>query len=167
MARLIQIGWEVEFNKPILASPSEKVLNRYSSIPADYLCFLRTVSRCVSPTKTTWVLCNEDFDGTSSSAFAWNEWEKICLEVAGNNATESDEIISFWDHHVPVVYSVYSGYAFLAIEQNSEGAKSIVVGYEPDFKVESIVAQSFIECMEMISKIGFDTSLSKLLLRFQ
>ena len=73
------------------------------------------------PDETGWFLCIDDFNGTSDSAYTWNEFEQISLQAAEDSHDEEwkRSIIQFWDDHLPIFLSVRSGYAYYAINNIS------------------------------------------------
>ena len=68
--------------------------------------------------------------------FQWNDLELQSLEYADNDSG----IIAYWDKHLPIFISVDGEYSYYAI--NTENG-NIVVGYEPEFEVSSVVADDF------------------------
>src|SRR5688572_19191223 len=80
-------GWHVRSSLSPVQLPDD-VAQRYPVLPQDYREFLRQVEACISPDETVWFLCVSDFRGTSESAFAWNEWERISLDAA-----EEDDVL--------------------------------------------------------------------------
>src|SRR5215212_1993951 len=121
-------GWCVELwdgATPPALDPSFTL--RYPRIPADYVKFLQRVKLCVNAGDTVWFLCLENYNSTSDSVWAWNAMEQMDLE--GHEWT-SDEVIDFWNRHMPFMYSVGGEYAYLAFRVSEERFGSVVEGWE-------------------------------------
>jgi hypothetical protein len=58
-------------------------------------------------------------------------------------------IEEFWDHHLPLLMSLKSGYAYLAVEKDS---LSIVGGVEPEWEETEVIARSLLELLELIAR---------------
>ena len=80
-------------------------------------------------------------------AFQWNEWELISLEAAEGDSVWTDDIIGFWNGHLPIFASVNGGYSYYAISMEDG---SIVHGFEPEFEKCEIVAASFNDFMKKV-----------------
>ena len=135
-------GWSVQehLNSAFRLPPA--IAARYPRLPESLLEFLSGLALCVDATETTWILCQSDYDGTGSSAFSWDEWEKLSLSVAGN-PDDIAKVRAFWDGHFPFMFSVGSGYAFHAICTAPDKFGRVVEGCEPDFEEALPVADSF------------------------
>jgi hypothetical protein len=62
----------------LLASPEPlepEVRARYSWVPREIIDLVESVESVVSKDEKTWLLTVRDFNGSSESAFSWNEWE--------------------------------------------------------------------------------------------
>ncbi len=103
----------------------------------------------------TWVLTSRDFSSTTDAAFAWNEWERQSLEAAAGDPVLEALIVAFWNDHCPVMMSVRSGYAYLAIEK---GTLLIVEGDEPELEEARVVASSLLEALERAAPSEATTS---------
>jgi len=123
-ARVVEIlehsGWSVR-KKATPLTLDAKLSSRYPSLPADYVELLASVESCPSPDDKAWFLCEQEYNGKTDSAYAWNEFEKQSLDGADDDEEWRKEIVRFWDAHFPMLLSVKSGYAYLAIRM-SDGA---------------------------------------------
>jgi hypothetical protein len=129
LALLRSKGWT------IIESSGEVVLNeefrrRYPRIPEQYTKFLTRVASCVNKDETVWFLCVSDYNGTSDAGFAWNEFEKMDLEGAGDDKEWRNETTAFWDAHLPFLLSVGGEYAHRSFRVTGEKFGSVVDGYE-------------------------------------
>lgn len=138
-------GWNVEWNETQSEYLPEIIANRYEKIPKQWLDFIRSIKRMISPDETTWFLCAENFVMQHDETFQWNEWESISLGSAENDMEWKSEIKRFWNNHLPIVMSVKSGYSYYAIAVKDG---SIVYGEEPEFEECEIVAVSFMDFMK-------------------
>jgi len=116
---------------------------RYPRLPVSLIEFLSGLTSCADSSQTTWFLCQSDYEGTSNSAFRWNEWEQVSLDSARGDTRWITQIRAFWDSHFPFLYSVHSGYAFHAVCTAANRFGQIVAGYGPEFEEVSPVADSF------------------------
>lgn len=112
----------------------------------EHLSFLRRFSLLCGADETTWFLSAGDYAGTTDSAFAWNEFERLSLDAA-LDAEDRARIASFWARHLPILLSVAGDYAFLAIDR-ATGA--VVHGVEPEFEATTPVASSLEALFEAI-----------------
>lgn len=143
-------GWTVKPSGSPRKIP-RSVVERYRWLPGDALEFAETLEQAVSPDETAWLLTSADFAGTSSAAFAWNEWERQSLDAAGSDEDWRREISHFWDEHFPIMMSVKAGYAYFAIQMQ---ALSVVVGEAPEFEEVSRVAASLAEFVDVLESNG-------------
>ena len=143
-------GWRIETGgTPIPAS----LRARHPSIPGAFEAFATAVRACVSPTETEWFLTATDYAGEGHAAFAWNEWELLSLDAAGDDEQGREAIRRFWDRHLPILLSVRDGYAYLAIDLESPGG-AVVAGREPEFEDVVVVARSFEELTTRVAAEG-------------
>ncbi len=140
ISRMKQKGWDIAWNETQDKCILEIITDRYTNIPEEWLEFAGSIRHMVSPDETTWFLGTEDFDVQGDQAFRWNEWERISLESAGDDAEWTGRIKEFWDQHLPIVMSVKGGYSYYAISM-ADG--SVVHGSEPEFEACEVVAPSF------------------------
>ncbi|APM39455.1 SMI1/KNR4 family protein [Clostridium kluyveri] len=144
-------GWNVKRHQNTDVCLPDNIISRYPSISKEYIEFLKSVNVCIAPDDSSWFLCLDDYNGVSDSAYSWNEIEKLCLEEAENDEEWKQEITEFWDCHLPVYFSVKSGYAYYALNTTGESG-SIVHGYEPEFEETDIVTTSFVDFLDAIMK---------------
>ena len=147
LEKLRSLGWQVELLDRPQGLP-EEVSGRYPWIPADYAQVIARAKTIVSPDETAWLLTAHDFSGTGARAYAWNEWERQSLEAAGDDSAWQDEIRTFWNRHFPVLTSVKSGYAYLAIDS---ATARVVSGEEPEYEETEVVAGSMKELLGLIT----------------
>ena len=142
-------GWTVEAQAETAFLLLPVIAARYPRLPDSLVDFLSGLSLCADVTKTTWFLCQRDYDGRGDSAFRWDEWEQLSLSAANGQPELVTEIRSFWDTHFPFMFSVRSGYAYHAVCTSEDEFGKIVKGCEPEFEEVSQVAGSFDEFLSM------------------
>jgi hypothetical protein len=147
--RLRSIGWSCRWGREAVGLPSH-VQSRYPWVPSEYKEFLSALLDCVSPAETTWILPPADFAGTSDSAFAWDEWERLSLDSADGDEGLISEIRTFWDSHIPICLSIGDGYSFYAIRVSDQSGL-VVTGREPEFEDACPVAASFTEFLSKLT----------------
>jgi hypothetical protein len=136
-------GWKIEPRGDRSVSFNESFSRRHPRIPPSYTQFLQRVVSCSNQAENVWFLCSDDYNGTKAeSAWAWNEFEKIDLDGARDEQTAS-EIVEFWDHHLPFMYSVAGDYAHLSFRLAGGSFGSVVEGYDIALTDVSDVASSF------------------------
>lgn len=128
--------WNVATSAGDALNLNPAVLARYPHIPDAYLAFLRHVAECSNPMQTAWFLCASDYnaDGSDDITFRWNEWERLGLEAADGDQEEVERIRQFWDSHLPIMSSVRSDYAYLAILLSPADCGAVVYGFAPEFE---------------------------------
>lgn len=147
LALLRSKGWTItEASGP--AQLNDGFRQRYPRIPGQYEKFLSRVGSCVNKDETVWFLCASDYNGTSEAGFAWNEFEKIDLEGAGDDREWRDETIAFWDNHLPFLLSVGGEYAHRSFRVTGEKFGSVVDGYE-ELTAVSDFATSFADFIRL------------------
>jgi hypothetical protein len=111
---LRRAGWRVVDGGPVFGPPIA-LSQRYPPLPAAYVEFVDGLLGCVSPDDTAWFLTRHDFTGRSDSAYHWDEWERMMLEV--DTEDERPTTRAFWDHHLPILHTVGGdlGYVALAV----------------------------------------------------
>ena len=132
--KLKKKGWNIQVAETNEFSLPKELGERYPDIPSELKDFLSGLKKCVHPDETVWFLCQDDYWGTSNSAFKWNEWELLSLDAADGDEDFISDIKSFWDYHFPFYYSIHSGYQFIAVSLKQENYGSIVLGFEPEFE---------------------------------
>lgn len=141
----------------LLASPEPlepEVRARYSWVPREIIDLVESVESVVSKDEKTWLLTVRDFNGSSESAFSWNEWERLSLDATDDPASRA-RISQFWDGHFPLFASVRFGYAYLALER---GTLNIVEGDEPEFEEARLEARSLGEMLQKMAQPARATS---------
>ena len=117
---LAAAGWTVR-ERSAVGSPDDvwpaELRQRYPTIPPSLTQFVARVEACVNPDETGWFLSAADYAGTSDSAFAWNEWERMELESyeEAGDAERAGEVRDFWDAYLPFYLDVRSEYAYFAV----------------------------------------------------
>jgi hypothetical protein len=132
-------------NSPIPVA--EALVKKYGPLPADYSVFLSRIATCVDPTETVWFLTCDEFLGRTDAAFKWNEFELQSLEAAAGDPLWTAEVRAFWSTHLPILISVKSGYAFMALKI-TDG--TVVLGREPDYEEIEPVSGSFAELCRVL-----------------
>lgn len=126
----------------------DRILSRYEWVPASVWEFVRSMDLVTSSHEKTWFLTGRDFCGESESAFTWDEWERQSLEAADTDNDWRDQILGFWDSHLPLAISVGNEYRYLALHR---GDLSVVAGEEPEFEETSRISNSFNDLFRMIT----------------
>jgi hypothetical protein len=88
-------------------------------------------------------LCQADYEGSSESAYRWDEWEQLCLEASQGDGELIAGVRGFWDRHLPFMHCVGSGYGYFALVTSTEGFGQVVAGFEPLFDEATAIAGSF------------------------
>lgn len=142
-------SWHFNYtNSDNLVLPLD-LTKRYPKIPEEYLEFLKNIKGCISADEKAWFFDINDFSNNSDSAFKWNEIEEMCLLEAEDDDEWKEEIIGFWDEHIPIVFSLRDGYAYYAINVGDKFG-AIVYGIEPEFEEVEVIAPTFKEFLEGI-----------------
>lgn len=105
------------------------------SVPASQIAWASSFSRLSSPDETAWFLSLDDYAGSSTDAFAWNEFETMS-RAAAMSAEDEAAVAEFWGRHCPILLSVREQYSFLAVRVDG----AIVHGEEPEFESTTDVA---------------------------
>ena len=122
--------------------------NRFPWLPADVADFLCNFDSVISPDQKAWLITWLELSGESDSSFAWNQWELDSLSAAEGVGDWQADIRGFWDDHFPILLSVKSAYAFVAIRKDT----AIVIGEEPEFEETVEIANGFSEFIQMLYK---------------
>ena len=121
---------------------------RYPHIPTEIEAFITSYTNAETADGKAWLLSARDFLSTDDSEFAPDEFEKISLSSAEGDLNWRQEIIEFWDKHLPIYMSVKDGYEYIAY--NLETGK-FVEGIEPEFEETSEVASSISSFLKYIN----------------
>ena len=148
ISRLRESGWTVEEQSGRSFQLPPDIAARYPRLPEALIEFLSGLTLCMDSSQKTWFLCQGDFEGSSGSAFRWDEWERLSLDAARGDARLISEIRGFWDTHFPFLFSVHSGYAYHAACTAGDRFGHVVVGGEPEFEEAQPVADSFESFLE-------------------
>ncbi len=140
-------GWKVEINQENNNVLPDEIIKRYKNITPGWYEFIKGLNVLMSGDETIWFLCCKDFYEQDENVFQWNEWERISLESAEDDAEWGKAITAFWDSYFPIVLSVKDGYSYYAI---SMGDGAIVYGSEPEFEECRKIADSFDDFLKMI-----------------
>lgn len=117
-----------------------------SRLPVEFAKASKTFALLASADETVWFLSALDYLRKNPiSAFAWDEYQKICLDAAEDDEQEISEINKFWSRYTPLLLAVRSGYAYLAYDIESG---CIVSGREPEFEHVERFADSFVSLAE-------------------
>lgn len=129
---------------------------RYGTLPEPLYVWIQWVSKLVAPQEQAWFLTEADYsepydDAVSDpdTTFRWNEWERISLDAAADDAEWQQQIRSFWDRYMPIVMIVQPEYAFYAVDTYSS-VGAVIYGREPEFEDSEEVAASFEEFLQRI-----------------
>lgn len=126
-------NWNIILNSDKTDLP-ENIKIRYN-IPKQWYEFISKMQVCENDDATKWFLTPRDYL-PNEEGFQWNEIELQSLEY-GNN---ENEIISFWNKHLPIFLSVDGEYSYFAI--NTENG-NVISGFEPEYEASTVVADSF------------------------
>jgi hypothetical protein len=145
------IGWNVRTRRPRAPRLPLALRERHAPLPGPYEAFLRACTRCHSPDRTVWFLCEADLGVTDPAGFRWDEWERLSLETAAadRDAEFAARVRAFWARHLPVLLSVHSDHAYLAIETSTG---RVVSGASPDFEDVTLVCDSFDQVFGLIGR---------------
>lgn len=105
-------------------------------MPGSYVEFLSSFSTLSNGSDDVWFLSLEDYLGRSQSAFSWNEFKTMSLDVADSEEAAA-RIEEFWNRYIPIAMMTGGHYAYLGIDTVS-GA--VVHGEEPEFEQVSTVS---------------------------
>ena len=124
-------------------------IKRYQNIPEEIETFITSYTKAETADGKTWLLSASDFLSTSESEFAPDEFEKISLSSAEGDLNWRQEIIEFWNKHLPIYISVRSGYEYIAYNLETG---NFVEGVEPQFEETSEVASSISGFLKYVKK---------------
>ncbi|MDH6283778.1 hypothetical protein M2280_005029 [Prescottella agglutinans] len=106
-----------------------------ASAPSGLVAWVSSFSRLSSPDDAVWFLSLADYTGSSTDAFAWNEFETMSRDATPGAADEA-AVAEFWSRHCPILLSVRDDYSYLAARVDG----TIVRGEEPEFENTTEVA---------------------------
>lgn len=132
---MTDLGWSVLLRKTPSFNLNPSIKQRYPLIPIEVTNFLSRIEFCKNQQETVWFMSESDYNYKGDdTSFWWNEFERISLDAAGKDNQWRFEIESFWNNHFPVLLSVFSEYAYIAVDVSKENFGAIVVGVEPEFE---------------------------------
>lgn len=142
---LTTLGWQIKLNEKCVNWES-LASGRLVHAPDELHDFISSYSICANPDDTAWFLNPSDYADKTDTVFPWNEFKNQSKESA--DAEEWEKINTFWNAHIPFLFSVKNGYTYLAyiIERNDRG--KIVCGNEPIYEEVSVIAESLDEFKE-------------------
>jgi hypothetical protein len=152
ISELVKHGWHVKLRDKDDFDP-QVLQTRYALIPDSYMQFLGNVVYCQNSEENVWFLSEDDFEGKSDSAFAWNEFELQSLECSLGDAQLIAEIKNFWDTHIPILISVKGYYSYLAISTLKNEYGVVVEGSAPEYEEVTKLCDSFEELMEKVLRV--------------
>ena len=139
---------------------SSDFLQRYNTLPTDYLKFLNEFQLITNKDDNAWFNSIEDFNGESDSGFRWNEFEMMSLEALGDDEEACNEICNFWNIHIPIAIAVEGEYQYLCIDLSTENYGKIYYGLEPEFEDSAdLLCNSFNQLLELLSSDNEDSRL--------
>src|SRR5688572_24858491 len=78
-------GWLVEpAVSPVLID--DAILQRYPWMPPEFRELAESATVLAAPGEQSWLLTSSDFNGSSASAFVWDEWERLSLAATDDDA---------------------------------------------------------------------------------
>lgn len=142
-------SWDINENENNAINLCSELIERYKAIPYEYLEFLKKIKQCISSSEKSWFLCEDEYNSKSEIAFKWNEFEILSLEAAEDDVEWKNRIQKWWYRYFPILMSVNNGYSFYAIDTENEKG-TVVYGCEPEFEEVNIIADTFMEFLELI-----------------
>lgn len=133
-------GWSVTRNISSEVRLPETVAGRYRSRPPSWLALIGAVQELARGDEGACFRCAGDYDVQVDQPWQWNEWERLSLKAAGDDAVWTEEIRDFWTEHLPIFMSLSDGYAHYAISMKDG---SVVYGQEPESEDCETAAPSF------------------------
>ena len=122
-----------------LEGTCEWAVKRYPNIPAEIEAFITSYTSAETADGKAWLFSASDFLSTSDCEFSPDEFEKISLSSAEGDLNWRQEIIEFWNKHLPLYMSVRDGYEYIAYNLKTD---KFVEGAEPEFEETSEVAST-------------------------
>ena len=149
--RLRGHGWRIAEKHHAQFRLPDSLHARYPHLPDDLEAFLTRVEVCVNLEENAWILCQSDYEGRSGSAFAWDEFEQMSLDAAGDDRELATQIESFWNRHFPFYFSVADRYSYCAVTVSPEDFGTVIEGFEPEFEDAMVLCNSFTEFIETLA----------------
>lgn len=145
-------GWKVEMAGEPRRLP-QAVQKRYASVSENYLQFFACFDALGNAEDTCWFLTRDDFEPDGDLEFPADVWEQMSLEAAGDDRELKKEITTFWDVHLPIVFSLKGEYGYYAIDLMDD---CVVAGSEPEFEEVKVVASTFEKFLQKIMDLKID-----------
>lgn len=142
----LEDGWKVQKAVQPGKLP-QQVLDRYETLPGEYIEFFAEFDVLSDSQDTCWFLCHGDYEAPERVAFPPDAWERLSLEAAGSDEEWAGEIKAFWDVHLPFLFRVKDGYEYYAIDM-VDGV--IVNGCGPEFEEVKVVAPTFEKFLQKV-----------------
>ena len=111
---------------------TEAVHDRYPVLDPAHATFLRHVKSCVDRDRLTWLLCENDYNGTSAWPIRWNEWELHAAEVTIGMRDHARRVEAFWRCHVPIAGTLRREYSYIVIRVQGPDAGVVFYGQDPE-----------------------------------
>jgi len=146
-------GWRITEKEPRGFRLPDPLRSRYPRLPADLEKFLAGIEQCVNQENNVWILCQTDYEGRIGSAWAWNDFEQMSLDAAGDDIELASQIRAFWNVHFPFYMSVAGEYSYCAVSLAPDNFGTVVEGWEPEFEDVSVVAGSFSEFIASLVRV--------------
>lgn len=139
-------NWNIALNSEKSDLP-DSIKNRYN-IPRIWFDFICNLRICENQFATKCFLTLKDYFPKSDGfeGFQWNEFELQSLEFAYDE-NQKEQIISYWNTHLPIILSVDGGYSYYAIDTENG---SVVSGYEPEYEESTVIADDFNSFIENV-----------------
>ncbi len=143
-------GWKLILKESHTLSLPSNFTSRYPYIPESYKEFLMNVKSLSNTDDTMWFLTEDEIVGNTDSAFTWDEFERLSIDATKDSPILKQEINDFWSNHLPILFSVKSGYEYWAIKTSGEDVNKIVHGVEPEFEAVSFVADNLLDFLSQL-----------------
>lgn len=137
-------NWEI-----LLTEATEWKHTRYTNVPESIKSFMCSFRKAITIDGKSWFLSYDDHQSGDNSGFTSDEFEKVSLEAAKDDAEWCDEIKLFWDNHLPIYMSVRNGYEYIAFNLQTS---RFVEGSEPEFEETVDVASNTSELIDYINE---------------
>lgn len=153
---LVQQGWLFQTNKSLFEKKDilDFANGKLKNISSDFFDFLNSYKVLSNKEDTVWSIPLEEYSTDfekNDDEFSWNDYEVESLEYA-DNKEEIKKIVDFWDKHLPFLFSVKNGYAYIALVVKGDNKDKIVYGREPEYEDIRVVANSFGEFQKIHSE---------------
>lgn len=141
---LIHSGWLVETSDCIRWEH-----DRYTNLPSSITHFLSSFDTLKSEDCKEWFFSTADFLKPTTSGFSPDEFERISLDVATGDPEWEEEIVNFWNLHIPIYMNVRNQYEYIAYDLEND---NYVQGSEPEFEETKIIGSTLLDVVKKITK---------------